>query len=197
MSSVITVSAGVDSSVRPTYRQRRATRRRLRRVDALSARLAELRAIEVLLDRAVPVVSGGWVQGAWFAVDAPPGERLVTAFDVRRAVDQQVTGACLVGAVVHAAGGPAVVRSQLVQRTLDLMWHALRDGPDQPVRWCPGPGVRLMSLLELTRWNDDPHRTKGEVVGLLHDAREAAGVQRDLCLAERGALTVLGASAAT
>lgn len=189
MSTVIT---RVERSARPTLRQRRADRRRLRRLDTLSARLAELRAIEELVGRAVPVVRAGWVQGAWFAVDAPAGRRMVTAFDVGRADEEQVTGACLVGAVVHAAGGPSTVRSQLVQRTLDLTWHTLREPPGHQVRWCPGPGVRLISLLELTRWNDDPRRTRSEVVGLLRAARHTAAVQRQLCLVERDALVGSG-----
>ena len=110
-------------------RARWAERRRLKRQDALSSRLAELRAIGALLEQAAEVVEAGWVQGAWFTVATPGGDRAVTAYDMGLAVTQPVTGACLVGAVVQAAGGPAEVRSQLVQRSLDLAWHALREDP--------------------------------------------------------------------
>lgn len=160
---------------------RRAERRRLERQDALSRRLAELWAIDALLGRAAEVVEAGWVQDAWFTVATPAGDRAVTAYDMGMAVDRPVIGACLVGAVVQAGGGPAEVRSQLVQRTLDLAWHALREDPGRPVRWCPGPCVRTMHVLELTYWNDAPGRTQEEVVDLLQAARRTADVQRDLC----------------
>ena len=65
--------AGLD---RPGRRERRAARRRLRRVDALSAQLAQLNVIRTLLEQATEIVRGGWVQGAWFAVEtwaAGPG----------------------------------------------------------------------------------------------------------------------------
>lgn len=171
-------------------RVRRAERRRLKRQDALSSRLAELHAIRTLLGQAAEVVDAGWVQGAWFTVATVGGERAVTAYDLGMVVDQPVTGACLVGAVVQAAGGPADVRSQLVQRTLDVTWHALREDPDQPVRWCPGPCVRTMHLLELTFWNDLPGRTQREVVDLLRAARRTAAVQEELCRAEQAELVL-------
>ena len=165
---------------------RRAERRRLERQDALSGRLAELWAIDGLLGRAAEVVEAGWVQDAWFTVATPGGDRAVTAYDMGVALDQPVTGACLVGAVVQAGGGPAEVRSQLVQRTLDLAWHALREDPGRPVRWCPGPCVRTMHVLELTYWNDAPGRTQEQVVDLLQAARRTADVQRDVCRAGLG-----------
>ena len=122
---------------RPGRRTRRAERRRLKRQDVLSSRLAELQVIRGVLEQAAGVVERGWVQGAWFAVAAPGGAHAVTAYDLGVAVGKPVTGACLVGAVVQAAGGPSEARSQLVQRTLDVTWHALREDPGEPVRWCP------------------------------------------------------------
>ena len=169
-------------------RQRRDQRRRLARYDALAGRLAELHAIRDLLEGAAEVVGGGWVQGAWFTVATARGDRAVTAYDLRTALGRPVTGACLVGAVVEAAGGPATVRSQVVQRTLDLTWHALREDPARPVRWCPGPRMRGMQVLELTHWNDAPDRTQAEVVGLLLTARHTVGVQQELCRAEQAEL---------
>lgn len=185
-----TVIAPLDTPTRPSRRARRAERRRLKRLDALSVQLAELHAIRALLEQAAEVVKDGWVQGAWFSVATETGTRAVTAYNLRQVVDHPVVGACLVGAVVEAAGGPANVRSQLVQRTLDLVWHALCEDPDRPVRWCPGPHMRVMTVLELTHWNDAPRRTQGEVVDLLLTARQAAGTQREMCRAEQGLLAV-------
>lgn len=170
---------------RPRRGERGQERRRLRRVDTLSARLAELHAIDDLLVRADAVVSAGWVQDAWFTVAGAGGERTVTAYDLGLATDHPVTGACLVGAVVHAAGGPASVRSQLLQRTLDLTWHALREDPHRAVAWCPAPNVRTMNVLDLTRWNDVPHRTQRDVLALLQKARETAHIELRRCRDER------------
>ena len=173
----------------PGRRERRAERRRARRVDALSAQLAQLHAIRGLLEQATETVLRGWVQGAWFVVDVDGTRQEVTAPAVRLAVDHPVTGACLVGAVVQAGGGPAAVRSQPVQRALDLVWHSLREDAGQPIRWCPGPRVRTMQVLDLTHWNDAPGRTSGDVVELLRLSVATADTQRERCRSERAALT--------
>ena len=166
----------------------RDERRRLRRQDRLSAQLAELHAISSLLDRAAAVVGAGWVQGAWFTVASSAGPRAVTAYDLPVLGKGPVTGACLVGSVVQAAGGPATVRSQLVQRTLDVVAHTVREDLSRPVQWCPGPRVRMLGVLELTHWNDAPGRTQQEVVGLLEASRRTVEVQRDRCRAEQASL---------
>ena len=171
-----TLIAPVEQSTRISRRERRRDRRderrRLKRQDRVSAQRAQLYAISALLEQAAVVVSHGWVQGSWFNVATARGEHHVTAYDLHRAVDEPVIGACLVGSVVHAAGGPRTVRSQLVQRTLDAVWHALHEDPDRAVRWCPGPQRRMLHVLELTVWNDTPGRTQDEVVGLLRSARQ-------------------------
>jgi hypothetical protein len=174
--------------VRPGRRERRAERLRLRRLDALSAQLAQLHAIRVLLEQATEIVRGGWIQGAWFAVDVGGRTRAVSAPELRLTRDHPVTGACLVGAVVQAGGGPEAVRSQPVQRALDLVWHSLREDAGQPVRWCPGSPARMMHVLDLTHWNDAPDRTRGDVVGLLRSSTASADVQRERCLTEQAAL---------
>jgi hypothetical protein len=166
------------------WRARRAERRRLKQLDALAARLGELQSMTALLERSAEVIRGGWVQGAWFTVRSPGGAKAVTAYNLRHAVDQEVTGACLVGAVVHAAGGPSTVRTQLVQRTLDLLWHTLREDSGRAVRWCPGPRVRMMQVLDLTHWNDASHRKQRQVVDLLVSARHSAVAQREATRAE-------------
>ena len=182
MSAVVT-SPG-PTHVRPLgWRARRRQQKQERR------RLAELHAIRALLEQAVQVVSSGWVQGAWFSVDTPGGTRPVTAYDLYLVEERPVVGACLVGAVVHAAGGPATVRSQLVQRTLDLTWHALSESEREPVRWCPSPAVRTAHVRDLTRWNDQPQRTAGQVSSLLQSAVHLADAQIETRRAEQRALT--------
>lgn len=175
--------------VRPGRRERRAERLRLRRLDALSAQLAQLHAIRVLLEQASEIIRGGWIQGAWFAVDVGGRTRTVSAPELRLTRDHPVTGACLVGAIVQAGGGPEAVRSQPVQRALDLAWHSLREDDGQPVRWCPGPPARMMHVLDLTHWNDAPDRTRGDVVGLLQSSAAAADVQRERVRSEQAALS--------
>ena len=174
-----------EPSTTSSRRARRAERRRLKRLDTMAARLAELHTIRDLLTDAAAQVDHGWIQGAWFAVEDGGRTRAVTAYDVGRAIDKPVSAVCLVGAVVQAAGGPTTVRSQVVQRTLDLTWHALREDPERPVRWCPGPRVRTMNVLELTYWNDAPGRQAHEVSGLLHAAATCADRQAALTRAER------------
>jgi hypothetical protein len=168
----------------PHWRSRRAAAaaetRRLATLDRLAARRAELYFIHALLEDASTVVSRGWVQHGWFAVSDARGE-LVTlgAQDIHLTTGREVSGACLVGAVVHAAGGPSVVHTQLVQRTLDLVWHTLHEDPQRAVRWCPGPSVRAAHLRDLTRWNDAPGRTAFEVTALLTSALEVVSAQTE------------------
>ncbi len=155
--------------------RRRGERARLARQDLVSARLAELHRMRDLLGSAVVVVSSGWVQHGWFTVDAGQGApRRIDAHHLDELNSHPVSGGCLVGSVVHAAGGPTTVRSQLVQRTLDLLWHSLHEDARQPVRWCPAPSIRTAHLRDLTRWNDAPRRTADQVSALLATAAGAA-----------------------
>jgi hypothetical protein len=137
-----------------------------------------------LLEQAAALVSAGWVQNAWFSVvDSRGGVVNLTGYDVDRASQEPVSGACLVGGIVHAAGGPRSVRSQLVQRTLDLTWHVLQEDEGTPVRWCPAPPVRAAHVRDLTRWNDHPRRTAADVRALLDRAVHAADLQIVACRA--------------
>lgn len=166
---------------REARRARRDERRRRARDAQVAARLAELHHIRILLEDAIAVVGAGWVQRAWFAVPDDQGRRrTVTAHNLPVALDSPVAAACLVGAIVQAGGGPRQVHSQLVQRTLDLTWHALRENPHRPVRWCPAPAVRAAHVRDLTRWNDDSDRTAGQVTELLRTAVRTADDQADL-----------------
>lgn len=153
-------------------------RRRLASQDRRMAHLAELHGIRNLLTAAATLVSSGWVQHGWFSTAGPSGQRhVVTAHTMGAMSDEPISGACLVGAIVHAGGGPAAVHTQLVQRTLDLTWHTLYEDARQPVRWCPPPPLRMAHVRDLTRWNDGPERTSAQVSDLLHGSIGTANVE--------------------
>ena len=164
-------------------RDRKRLRRALRDQDRLSARLAELSCIDAVLADATRIVERGWMQHGWFAyVDASGTRRIVTGCTprTRRALSpDQVVTACLVGAIVNAAGGPSEARSQLVQRTIDVTWHASYRGAREPVRWGPSSVERAGHVIDLVSWNDRPGRTAGEVTGLLERARELTQRESD------------------
>lgn len=163
-------------SVRPSRRDRRRLRRTLRDQDRISAKLAELHRIDALLDEAMQVVEHGWMQHGWFTYIDRSGERRTvigcTPRMNRTLSPDQVVSTCLVGAIVNAGGGPAQARSQLVQRTIDLAWHAAFRGAREPVRWCPSPVERAGHVMDLVRWNDQPRRTSHQAVALLERARD-------------------------
>lgn len=164
-------------------RDRKRLRRALREQDRLSARLAELNRIDEMLAEAAQVVEHGWMQHGWFAyVDSAGARRVVTGCTprlTRTLCPEQVVSACLVGAIVQAAGGPSQARSQLVQRTLDLAWHASYRGAREPVRWCPSPAERAGHVMDLVRWNDRPGRTSREVAALLGRTRLLARAEAE------------------
>lgn len=154
------------------WRERRRQRKELAERDRRSAYLAELWRIADLLGDAHEMIKHGWVQGGWLAYrDAKGREHLVDSVGMRRIAGHEITGACLVGAIVHAGGGPGSARTQAVQRGLDLTWHTLFRGAHEPIGWCPSPALRIARVGELTRWNDEPTRTADEVAALLDRAR--------------------------
>lgn len=176
--------AEVESKARVAKWADRAERRRLARQDRHSARLAELHSIRALVQEARSVISAGWVQHSWFALTSEHGQiRLITAHNVFEVTDQPVSGACLVGAIVHAGGGPVAVHSQLVQRTLDLTWHTLYGDTSSPVRWCPPPAIRMANVRDLTAWNDHPSRSVADVDALLRSAARTTTVQAEISAA--------------
>jgi hypothetical protein len=149
------------------WRAGRRERRRLARQDRLTANLAELHHIQTLLAAAADVICSGWVQNGWFTYrDEHAQQHTVGTHELRLLADRPITGACLVGAIVTAGGGPSAAGSQPVQRALDLTWHTLYGGYE-PIRWCPAPSVRTSHMCDLTRWNDQPDRTPEEVAALL------------------------------
>lgn len=149
--------------------------RRLARHDRVNAHLAELHFMAELAAEATELVGVGWVQHGWFSyVDTDGRERKVTAHNLYEMSGQPVSGACLVGAIVHSGGGPGAAHSQLVQRSLDLTWHTLHLGSREPVRWCPAPQIRSAHVRDLTRWNDRRGRTADDVTDLLVAVKGAA-----------------------
>lgn len=169
----------MSDSTTVTRRQRRRQQRDLRDQDRRSAAQAELYAIDAVLADAVRMVSAGWVQHAWFAWDDAAGRRhTVTERNLADLDSREVSAACLVGAVVHAAGGPATAGSQLVHRTLGIVWHALHRRPDDRIDWTPPPAVRAARIRDLTVWNDRPERDRHDVEALLTFARALASLKR-------------------
>ena len=150
----------------------RRTAATLRRLDAERAELADLQRV---LSDARAVVERGWIQHAWFAyVDDLGRTRTASSAAATEVAGRPLVGACLVGAVVDAAGGPHAVHSQPVQRSLDLVWHALATVEGSPVTWCPAPDIRMSRVRDLTRWNDSAGRTSEQVSGLLLTAERVA-----------------------
>jgi hypothetical protein len=167
------------TNVRRRHRgERRRTRHDLAERDLLGARLAELNLIRGLLEDGSALVRSGWVQHAWFVrADENGRPRFITAHNLHDLADAPVTGVCLVGSVVQAAGGPSTAHTQLVQRTLDLIWHTLHRARNEPLRWASPPHIRAAHLHDLTTWNDAPGRTAAEVTTLLDAARRAAAAE--------------------
>jgi hypothetical protein len=167
-------------TVRLRRRARKRKRRELRARDRRSARLAELHHIDALLADAGAVIDRGWIQHGWFAYDDVSGVRhTVAAYTVRTGNLESVAATCLVGAIVHAAGGPSTARSQLVQRTLDLTWHTLYRRDDEGIRWSSPPSERAGHVQDLARWNDRPGRQPQDVSALLDRARRRARAEQD------------------
>jgi hypothetical protein len=175
-----TTARAADREDRPGRLERRRRRRALREQDRRSAKLAELRQIDALLLDAETVIERGWIQHAWFAYDDPSGTRhAVTTYSGRGLPVDRVAATCLVGAIVHAAGGPGLARSQLVQRTIDLTWHALYRNEHDAVRLSCPQVERAGHVFDLARWNDRPGRDAHDVTVLLDRARAIAQAERD------------------
>ena len=160
---------------RPSWRTKRRRTRELRLRDETSARLAELHHMTDILNQAADLIGGGWLQHSWFAyLDDNGWTRTVTAHNVDRMAGRPVVGACLVGAIVQAGGGLSNVRSQAVQRAVDLAWHTLHEIQVRANHWTSPPEVRMDRVRDLTRWNDHPNRTVHEAEALLRRTAAAA-----------------------
>ena len=193
MSAVVTSRTPAEARPlgwRARRRLQRQERRRLAEQAGRRVRLAEVLRFWAVLEEAGVLGELGWMLDGWLAVlDAQGRTHKLTVPDFQLASERRVSGVCLVGGIVYAAGGPHAVHSQLVQRSLDLTWHALSESARQPVRWCPSPAVRTAHVRDLTRWNDQPQRTAGQVSSLLQSAVHLADAQIETRRAEQRALT--------
>jgi hypothetical protein len=150
------------------------------REDGRYARLEQLGEVCAILQGARAVLERGWLQNAWFARSQQPdtaGQAAAPAAKPPTAT--AVTAACLVGAVVHAT---CERRPGATPRdagpTLDVLWDAWQEtrglaGPGVSGR-AASPEVRLARVRDLTRWNDNPGRTRTEVIALLDLAASRA-----------------------
>ncbi|HEV7653255.1 MAG TPA: hypothetical protein VGP36_00760 [Mycobacteriales bacterium] len=167
----------VDPPVRTDDRRSRpgrlaAVRERLRRPerDAELDRIRRLEGTTALLERARAMVADGWVQDSFYVVRGRTGEtKPVSPFGLLLLTRSDVVGACLVGAVAHAS---ATVdrqdRRSQAALAVDTLWQALAEdtgaaGPPDTAH----PAARAARVRELAHWNDEPQRSREDVLGLL------------------------------
>ncbi|HJV15267.1 MAG TPA: hypothetical protein VJ625_15365 [Propionibacteriaceae bacterium] len=164
-----------------SWRARRRQSRQLRLRDEISARLAELDQISCVLNDAADLVRAGWLQESWFAYRDDTGRiRPVNAYNAKQMTGHPVVAACLVGAIVQAGGGLPYVRTQVVQRALDLTWNTLFRRPPEHLHRTPAPETRVHHVQDLTRWNDYPGRTAAQAEELLRHSATAARSEADI-----------------
>jgi hypothetical protein len=168
-----------DAPQAPAPRRLSALRDRLRRRDpgagpppALAAELERVRRLEgatALLERARALVADGWVQDSFYVVRGRNGEtRPVSPFGLLLLSRTDVVGACLVGAVAHASSTvDRADRRGQAALAVDTLWETLADGTGPAD---PHPGARAARVRELARWNDEPARSREDVLGLLDRA---------------------------
>ncbi|MEU4419915.1 hypothetical protein AB0F81_04765 [Actinoplanes sp. NPDC024001] len=119
-----------------------------------------------VLEDARAVIARGWIQDHWFA-------------SRRSGEFGEVAAACLVGAVVHAArqSGPGdpVIRAG---PALDYLWDAWQESRGLRAAGIAGLAapreLRMARVRDLTRWNDQPGRTREQVLGLVDLAASRA-----------------------
>ena len=123
-----------------------------------------------ILAGARSVIARGWLQGGWYVLEAQDGRRrFVGAGALTPRRYGSVVQACLVGAVVEAGrwyspeqgiSGPAI----------DALWRVLVDAEGDravPERRSATPNVRRVQVRDLTRWNDEPQRSREDVLRLV------------------------------
>ena len=147
------------------------------RRDAELERLRQLEGAQALLDRARTLIAQGWVQDAFYIVRGRNGEsRPVSPFGLLLLTRTDVLGACLVGAVAHASGSvDRRERRGQAALAVDTLWHTLAEDPSyERLPTAPydavHPAARAARVRELARWNDEPVRTRDEVLGLVDRA---------------------------
>ena len=147
------------------------------RRDAELERLRQLEGAQAVLDRARTLIAQGWVQDAFYIVRGRNGEsRPVSPFGLLLLTRTDVVGACLVGAVAHASSSvDRRERRGQAALAVDTLWHTLAEDPSyERVPTAPydavHPAARAARVRELARWNDEPVRTRDEVLGLVDRA---------------------------
>src|SRR3954447_16911971 len=167
--------------------------------DVVAARLRQLDEVLEVLATARSVVEDGWVQDAWFAVrpasqpaPAPPAVRVSSSLSYPARDD--LAGACLVGAVVHAVRlrHPGDARAEVdgVGPAIDVLWDAWQESRGLGSRGVAArvapPAVRAARVRDLTRWNDQRGRRRGDVLDLL-DLAASRTVMAAMTTPEQGA----------
>ena len=147
------------------------------RRDAEVERLRQLEGAQAVLERARTLIAQGWVQDAFYIVRGRNGEsRPVSPFGLLLLTRTDVLGACLVGAVAHASSSvDRRERRGQAALAVDTLWHTLAEDPSyERLPTAPydavHPAARAARVRELARWNDEPVRTRDEVLGLVDRA---------------------------
>jgi len=154
---------------RTETRERPARRLLPTRTDAELERLRTLEGARMLLERARALVAAGWVQDTFYVVrDRHGATRPVSPFGLLLLNRADVVGACLVGAVSHATASVdrRAGRRAQAAAAVDALHAALFGGSADT----PYPETRAARVRELARWNDEPGRTRQDVLELMDRA---------------------------
>jgi hypothetical protein len=133
--------------------------------------LRRLDLVRAVLERSRAIVASGWVQERWYGT-APRLNQAVLPVGTRADTDP-VAAACVLGAVALAVRerDPRADLTVDAGPVVDFLWDAVREA-----RGLPGPGVagraaprelRVTRMREIVRWNDQPGRSRDEVLGVL------------------------------
>lgn len=160
----------------------RRERRRLAMEDRRAALLATLAHVREVLGVADDVVARGWVQEEWYVTRDASGRSWAHGLAAASIRPETVTHACLVGAVVLAAGGPEAATAQPVRGSVEALWNALSRRTEEPVDWCPPAVVYGGHVRDLTRWNDSPRTTRDDVRALLSRGQDLVARERERLL---------------
>jgi hypothetical protein len=168
----------VDRPVRsqpPAPVRRGLLARRPDRPDPEQERLRRLDGTRALLERARALVAEGWVQDAFYVVRGRHGEtRPVSPLGLLLLSRTDVVGACLVGAVAHSSTRvDRRDRHGQAALAVDLLWEALAGGPVDT----PHPAARSSRVRDLARWNDQPGRSREDVLDLMDRAVSRTAVR--------------------
>jgi hypothetical protein len=144
--------------------------------DVVAFRLRQFDEVLEVLAAARSIIEHGWVRDAWSAVrlrSQPAAARVSSSLTYLDRDD--LVGACLVGAVVHAVRqrhpGDGKAEVDGLGPVVDVIWDALQEsrglgGPGVAGR-SAAPAIRVARIHDLTRWNDQRDRSRSDVLGLL------------------------------